>query len=193
MGIVSPDVRLPFEAREVIARLVDGSRFNEFKPTYGTTLVTAWAEVHGFPIGILANNGVSVNGCPSRLAEYRACADRTLLSRQVIFPDTANKATQFIEICERRAVPLLYLHNVTGFMVGKKYEQEGIIKHGSKMINAVSNCEVPAISIIMGASYGAGNYAMCGRAYNPRFLFTWPNSKVAVMGTYLDTSTHTAD
>jgi acetyl-CoA carboxylase carboxyltransferase component len=111
----------------------------------------------------------------------------------VIFPDTANKATQFIEICERRAVPLLYLHNVTGFMVGKKYEQEGIIKHGSKMINAVSNSEVPAISIIMGASYGAGNYAMCGRAYNPRFLFTWPNSKVAVMGTYLDTSTHIAD
>eukprot|EP00029_Vermamoeba_vermiformis_P012429 TRINITY_DN7246_c0_g1_i1.p1 TRINITY_DN7246_c0_g1~~TRINITY_DN7246_c0_g1_i1.p1 ORF type:complete len:537 (+),score=178.41 TRINITY_DN7246_c0_g1_i1:38-1648(+) len=157
LGIVSPDVRLPFEAREVIARLVDGSRFNEFKPSYGSTLVTAWAEVHGFPIGIIANNGV-------------------------IFPDTANKATQFIEICERRVIPLLYLHNVTGFMVGKKYEHEGIIKHGSKMINAVANCELPAISIIMGASYGAGNYAMCGRAYNPRFLFTWPNSKVAVMG-----------
>lgn len=102
----------------------------------------------------------------------------------MIFPDTANKATQFIEICERRVIPLLYLHNVTGFMVGKKYEHEGIIKHGSKMINAVANCELPAISIIMGASYGAGNYAMCGRAYNPRFLFTWPNSKVAVMGTY---------
>jgi acetyl-CoA carboxylase carboxyltransferase component len=157
LGIVSADVKVPFEAREVIARLVDGSRFSEFKALFGTTIVTCWAHIHGFLVGILANNGV-------------------------IFPDTANKAAQFIEICERRHIPLLYLHNVTGFMVGKKYEHEGIIRHGSKMINAVSNADVPAISIIMGASYGAGNYAMCGRAYHPRFLFAWPNARVAVMG-----------
>jgi len=158
LGIVSVDVRRPYDAREVIARIVDGSRFHEFKPLYGNTMVTCWARIHGFLIGILANN----NG--------------------VIFSNTANKATQFIQLCDRRGIPLLFLHNVTGFMVGKKYEEGGIIKHGSHLINAVSNRSVPAISIIIGASYGAGNYAMCGRAYSPNFLFSWPCAKVAVMG-----------
>jgi acetyl-CoA carboxylase carboxyltransferase component len=158
LGIASSNVRVPFDSREVIARIVDGSRFSEFKPLFGPTIVTCFARVHGFPIGIIANN----NG--------------------VIFSDSANKATQFIDLCNQRSLPILFLHNVTGFMVGKKYEEGGIIKHGSKFINAVSNSGVPHISVIMGASYGAGNYAMCGRAYKPRFLFSWPNSKCSVMG-----------
>jgi acetyl-CoA carboxylase carboxyltransferase component len=157
LGVASADLRVPFEAREVIARLVDGSRFAEFKPLYGSSLVCGWAHLHGYPVGILANNGV-------------------------LFTDSANKGAQFIQLCNQTDTPLLFLQNITGFMVGRKYEQEGIIKAGAKMINAVSNSTVPAITIMMGASYGAGNYAMCGRAYAPRFLFSWPNHRIAVMG-----------
>ncbi|MBX3160156.1 MAG: acyl-CoA carboxylase subunit beta [Deltaproteobacteria bacterium] len=157
LGIASPDVKVPFDQREVIARIVDGSRFSEFKPLYGQTLVCGWAHLHGFPIGILANNGI-------------------------LFSESAQKGAQFIELCNQRDIPLLFLQNITGFMVGRKYEQEGIIKHGAKLINAVSNSTVPAITVMTGASYGAGNYAMCGRAYAPRFLFTWPNHRIAVMG-----------
>jgi len=157
LGIASPDVKVPYDAREVIARICDGSRFSEFKPLYGATLVCGWAHLCGFPVGILANNGI-------------------------LFSDSAQKGAQFIELCNQTDVPLLFLHNITGFMVGKKVEQEGIIKHGAKLINAVSNSTVPAITIMTGASYGAGNYAMCGRAYAPRFLFTWPNHRIAVMG-----------
>jgi len=156
-GIASPDLRVPFDQREVIARIVDGSRFSEFKPLYGQTLVCGWAHLHGYPIGILANNGV-------------------------LMSDSAQKGAQFIELCNQSHVPLVFLQNITGFMVGRKYEQEGIIKHGAKLINAVSNSTVPAITIMTGASYGAGNYAMCGRAYAQRFLFTWPNHRIAVMG-----------
>jgi acetyl-CoA carboxylase carboxyltransferase component len=157
LGIASADVRVPFEAREVIARLVDGSRFHEFKPAYGQTLVTGFARLHGFPVGILANNGV-------------------LLS------ESAGKGAQFIELCNQQDTPLLFLQNITGFMVGRKYEEEGIIRNGAKLINAVSNSTVPAFTVMIGGSYGAGNYAMCGRAYEPRFLFTWPNHRIAVMG-----------
>jgi acyl-CoA carboxylase subunit beta len=157
LGIASPDIKVPFDQREVIARIVDGSRFSEFKPLYGTTLVCGWARLHGHPIGILANNGI-------------------------LFSESAQKGAQFIELCNQSDVPLVFLQNITGFMVGRKYEQEGIIKHGAKLINAVSNSTVPAITIMTGASYGAGNYAMCGRAYAPRFLFTWPNHRIAVMG-----------
>ena len=157
LGIASPDVKVPFDQREVIARMVDGSRFSEFKPLYGSTLVCGWAHVHGFPVGILANNGI-------------------------LFSESAQKGAQFIQLCNQSSVPLVFLQNITGFMVGKKYEQEGIIKDGAKLINAVSNSTVPAITIMTGASYGAGNYAMSGRAYAPRFLFTWPNHRIAVMG-----------
>ncbi|MEL6180211.1 MAG: carboxyl transferase domain-containing protein, partial [Myxococcota bacterium] len=157
LGIISPDVKIPYEAREVIARITDGSRFTEFKPEYGPTLVTGWAEIHGYKVGILANNGV-------------------------LFAESAEKGAQFIQLCNQVDVPLLFLQNITGFMVGGKYEQEGIIRAGAKMINAVSNSTVPAITIMTGASYGAGNYAMSGRAYRPRFLFTWPNHRIAVMG-----------
>jgi acetyl-CoA carboxylase carboxyltransferase component len=157
LGIVSPDVRVPFDAREVIARLVDGSRFHEFKPEYGATLVTGWASVHGYPVGLLANQGV-------------------------LFSESAEKGAQFIQLCNQKDVPILFLQNITGFMVGSRYEQGGIIKHGAKLINAVSNSTVPAITLMMGASFGAGNYGMCGRAYAPRFLFSWPNHRIAVMG-----------
>ena len=157
LGIASSDIRVPFDQREVITRIVDGSRFSEFKPLYGRTMLCGWAHIHGYPIGILANNGT-------------------------IFSEAARKGAQFIELCNQVDVPLLYLQNTTGFMVGKKYEQEGIIKNGAKLINAVSNSKVPAITIMTGASYGAGNYGMSGRAYQPRFLFTWPNHKIAVMG-----------
>ena len=157
LGIASSDVRIPFDAREVIARIVDGSRFSEFKPLYGPELVCGWAHVHGYPVGILANNGILFTAC-------------------------ANKGAQFIELCNQSSIPLLYLQNIVGFMVGKKYEEEGIIKAGAKMINAVSNSTVPSITIMTGASYGAGNYAMAGRAYRPNFLFTWPNHRIAVMG-----------
>jgi acetyl-CoA carboxylase carboxyltransferase component len=157
LGIAYPDVKVPFDQREVIARIVDGSRFSEFKPLYGQTLVCGWAHIHGFPVGILGNNGI-------------------------LMSESAQKGAQFIELCNQRHIPLLFLQNITGFMVGRKYEQEGIIKHGAKLINAVSNSTVPAITVMTGASYGAGNYAMCGRAYAPRFLFTWPNHRIAVMG-----------
>jgi acetyl-CoA carboxylase carboxyltransferase component len=157
LGVVSADPRTPFNIKELIMRFVDGSEFHEFKPEYGTTLICGYAEVGGNKIGILGNNGV-------------------------LFSESANKGAQFIQLCNQNDTPLLFLQNITGFMVGRKYEEEGIIKHGAKMINAVSNSKVPAITIIVGSSYGAGNYAMCGRAYKPRFLFSYPNSKIAVMG-----------
>ncbi len=157
LGLVPTDPKVPYDAREVIARIVDGSRFSEFKPLYGTTLVCGWAHIHGFPVGILANNGI-------------------------LFSESSQKGAQFIQLCNQQSIPLLFLQNITGFMVGKKYEQEGIIKHGAKLINAVSNSTVPAITIMTGASFGAGNYAMMGRAYSPRFLFTWPTHRIAVMG-----------
>ena len=157
LGIASADHRIPFDAREVIARVVDGSRFDEFKPLYGTSLVTGWASVHGYPVGILANNGV-------------------------LFSEESEKAAQFIQLGNRIDTPLLFLQNTSGYMVGKAYEQGGIIKDGSKMINAVANSTVPAITVMIGGSFGAGNYGMCGRAYEPRFLFTWPNHRIAVMG-----------
>jgi acyl-CoA carboxylase subunit beta len=158
LGIVPPDLRIPFDPREVIARVVDGSEFDEFKALYGSSLVTGWATLHGYPIGILAN------------------------ARGVLFSEESQKATQFIQLANRSDTPLLFLHNTTGYMVGKRYEEGGMIKHGSMMINAVSNSTVPHISLLIGASYGAGHYGMCGRAYDPRFLFAWPSAKAAVMG-----------
>jgi acetyl-CoA carboxylase carboxyltransferase component len=158
IGIVPPDLRIPFDPREVIARIVDGSDFDEFKPLYGGSLVTGWARLHGYPVGILAN------------------------ARGVLFSEEAQKATQFIQLANRSDTPLLFLHNTTGYMVGRDYEAGGMIKHGSMMINAVSNSTVPHISLLIGASYGAGHYGMCGRAYDPRFLFAWPSAKSAVMG-----------
>lgn len=158
IGIVPADLRIPFDPREVIARIVDGSDFDEFKPLYGSSLVTGWARLHGYPIGILAN------------------------ARGVLFSEESQKATQFIQLANRSNTPLLFLHNTTGYMVGKDYEEGGMIKHGSMMINAVSNSTVPHISLLLGASYGAGHYGMCGRAYDPRFLFAWPSAKSSVMG-----------
>ncbi len=158
LGIVSGDLKVPFDPREVIARIVDDSEFDEFKPLYGTSLVTGWASLHGYPIGILAN------------------------ARGVLFSEESQKATQFIQLANTTDTPLLFLHNTTGYMVGREYEQGGIIKHGAMMINAVSNSKVPHLSVLMGASYGAGHYGMCGRAYGPRFLFSWPSAKSAVMG-----------
>jgi acetyl-CoA carboxylase carboxyltransferase component len=157
LGIGSLDVRKPFDVREVIARIADGSRFEEFKTNYGTTLVTGWAHLHGYPLGIVGNNGI-------------------------LFSDSSQKAAQFIQLCNKIDVPILFLQNITGYMVGTQYEQGGIIKDGAKMINAVSNSTVPMFTVMIGSSYGAGNYGMCGRAYDPRFLFTWPNHKIAVMG-----------
>ena len=164
LDLIPEDLKEPFDPREVIARVCDGAgpgngvAFDEFKPLYGTSLVTGWAKVHGHPVGILAN------------------------AQGVLFSEEAQKAAQFIQLANQVDVPLLFLHNTTGYMVGAEYEQGGIIKHGAMMINAVSNSTVPHISIMMGASYGAGNYGMCGRAYDPRFLFTWPSAKSAVMG-----------
>ncbi len=158
LGLVPTDPRVPFDPREVIARIVDGSRFDEFKPGYGTSLVTGWADLHGYPVGILAN------------------------ARGVLFSEESQKATQFIQLANSADTPLLFLQNTTGYMVGARYEQGGIIKHGAMMINAVSNSRVPHLTVNLGASYGAGNYGMCGRAFDPRFLFTWPNAKSAVMG-----------
>ncbi|MEU4696322.1 acyl-CoA carboxylase subunit beta [Nonomuraea dietziae] len=158
LGIVPEDLKIPFDPREVIARIVDGSEFEEFKPLYGASLVTGWARLHGYRIGILAN------------------------ARGVLFSQEAQKATQFIQLADRSRTPLLFLQNTTGYMVGREYEQGGIIKHGAMMINAVSNSTVPHLTVVMGASYGAGNYGMCGRAYDPRFLFAWPSAKSAVMG-----------
>ncbi|HEY1282295.1 MAG TPA: carboxyl transferase domain-containing protein [Acidimicrobiales bacterium] len=157
LGIPSADVRVPFDGREVIARIVDGSRFEEFKPLYGGTLVCGWAFIHGFPIGILANNGI-------------------------LFSEEAQKGASFIQLCDRIDVPLLFLQNITGFMVGTRYEHGGIIKDGAKLINAVSNSSVPHFTVMVGASYGAGNYGMAGQGYDPRFIFTWPNHRIAVMG-----------
>jgi acetyl-CoA carboxylase carboxyltransferase component len=164
LDLIPTDLKEPFDPREVITRIVDGASerngrpFDEFKPLYGTSLVTGWAQLHGHPIGILAN------------------------AQGVLFSEEAQKATQFIQLANQSDTPLLFLHNTTGYMVGKEYEQGGIIKHGAQMINAVSNSSVPHLSVIMGASYGAGNYGMNGRAYDPRFLFTWPSAKSAVMG-----------
>jgi acetyl-CoA carboxylase carboxyltransferase component len=158
LGIVPQDLKIPFDPREVIARIVDGSEFDEFKPLYGTSLVTGWAALHGYRVGILAN------------------------ARGVLFSEESQKATQFIQLSNQSGIPLLFLQNTTGYMVGASYEQAGIIKHGAMMINAVSNSAVPHLTVVMGASYGAGNYGMCGRAYDPRFLFSWPSAKSAVMG-----------
>jgi acetyl-CoA carboxylase carboxyltransferase component len=157
LGIASADVKVPFDALEVIARLVDGSRFHPFKPAYGSTLICGFAEIGGWRVGILANNGV-------------------------LFSESANKGAQFIQLCNQTDTPLLFLQNITGFMVGRAVEEGGIIKNGAKLINAVSNSTVPAITLMIGGSYGAGNYAMAGRAYEPRFLFAWPNHRIAVMG-----------
>lgn len=156
-GALPSDSKIPFDIREVIARIVDGSKFHEFKSLYGKTLVTGFAHIWGMPVGIIANNGV-------------------------LFSESAQKAAHFIELCEQREIPLIFLQNITGFMVGKKYEQEGIAKHGAKMVMAVSNARVPKFTVIIGGSYGAGNYGMCGRAYSPRQLWMWPNARISVMG-----------
>jgi 3-methylcrotonyl-CoA carboxylase beta subunit len=156
-GIISPDAKKPFDVHEVIARIVDASRFHEFKPLYGTTLVTGFAHVHGMPVGIVANNGI-------------------------LFSESALKGTHFIELCCQRGIPLLFLQNITGFMVGRKYESGGIAKDGAKMVTAVSCAKVPKLTVILGGSFGAGNYGMCGRAYSPRFLWMWPNARISVMG-----------
>jgi len=157
LGVVSHDHRTPFEIKEVIARLVDGSRFHEFKPRYGTTLVCGFARLHGYSVGILANNGI-------------------------LFSESALKGAHFIQLCNERRIPLLFLQNVTGFMVGRDYEHGGIAKDGAKLVNAVSNSTVPKFTVIVGGSFGAGNYGMCGRAYQPRLLFMWPQAKISVMG-----------
>ena len=156
-GIIPRDTRKPYDVREVIARVVDGSRFDEFKPRYGTTLVTGFARLYGMPVGIVANNGI-------------------------LFGESALKGAHFIELCSQRGVPLVFLQNITGFMVGQRYENEGIAKHGAKMVTAVATTQVPKITMLLGGSFGAGNYGMCGRAYSPRFLWMWPNARISVMG-----------
>ena len=156
-GIVPQDTRYPYDVREVIARLVDGSELTEFKPLYGKTLICGFARIHGYPVGILANNGI-------------------------LFSESALKGTHFIQLCNRRGVPLLFLQNISGFMVGRKYEHAGIAKDGAKMVNAVATATVPKLTVVIGGSFGAGNYAMCGRAYGGRFLWTWPNARISVMG-----------
>jgi 3-methylcrotonyl-CoA carboxylase beta subunit/propionyl-CoA carboxylase len=156
-GIVNLDLRKPFDVREVIARIVDGSRFDEFKERYATTIVCGFARLHGFLIGLVANNGV-------------------------LFSESALKATHFIELCNLRRIPLVFLQNITGFMVGKQYERGGIAKDGAKMVHAVANSVVPKFTVIIGGSFGAGNYGMCGRAYEPRLLWMWPNARISVMG-----------
>jgi len=156
-GIVPGDLRTPYDIREVIARIVDGSRFDEFKARFGETLVTGFAHVMGCPVGIVANNGV-------------------------LFSESAIKGAHFVELCSQRRIPLVFLQNITGFMVGRKYENEGIARHGAKMVTAVATTNVPKITMLVGGSFGAGNYGMAGRAYSPRFLWTWPNSRISVMG-----------
>lgn len=156
-GIIPKDARQPFDIREVIARIVDGSDFDEFKALFGTTLICGFARLFGYPIGIVANNGI-------------------------LFGESAQKGAHFIELCGQRKIPLIFLQNITGFMVGKQYESAGIAKHGAKMVTAVASVQVPKLTVLIGNSYGAGNYGMCGRAYDPRFLFTWPNSRISVMG-----------
>jgi 3-methylcrotonyl-CoA carboxylase beta subunit len=157
LGVVSADLRKPYDAREIIARIVDGSRFHEFKELYGSTLVTGFAHVHGHPVGILANNGI-------------------------LFSESALKGAHFIELCDQRRTPLVFLQNITGFMVGRDYEAGGIAKHGAKMVTAVSTARVPKLTVIVGGSFGAGNYGMCGRAYSPRLLWMWPGARISVMG-----------
>ena len=157
LGIVNENLRVPFDMREVVARVVDGSRFEEFKPLYGPTLITGWTSILGYPIGVLGNNGP-------------------------LMSESSEKGAQFIQLCNQIDVPMMFLHNITGFIVGTDFEHQGITKHGSKMINAVANSTVPHISVIVGASYGAGNYGMSGRAYGTRFSYTWPTAKIAVMG-----------
>ncbi|RUO74096.1 methylcrotonoyl-CoA carboxylase [Pseudidiomarina sediminum] len=156
-GIVGTDLRKPYDVREVIARVVDDSDFDEFKQNYGNTLVTGFARIHGYPVGIVANNGI-------------------------LFSESAQKGAHFIELCAQRKIPLVFLQNITGFMVGKKYEAEGIAKHGAKMVTAVSCAQVPKFTVLIGGSYGAGNYGMCGRAYDPTLMFMWPNARISVMG-----------
>lgn len=156
-GVVETDARKPYDAREIIARLVDGSRFDEFKPLYGSTLVTGFARLHGFPVGVIANNGI-------------------------LFSESAQKGAHFIELCSQRKTPLIFLQNITGFMVGKSAEAGGIAKDGAKLVTAVSTANVPKFTVVVGGSYGAGNYGMCGRAYGPRFMFMWPNARISVMG-----------
>ncbi|HYZ24272.1 MAG TPA: carboxyl transferase domain-containing protein, partial [Rhodopila sp.] len=156
-GVVPTDVRTPYDVREVIARLIDGSDFEEFKRLYGTTLVCGFAYLYGYPVGIIANNGI-------------------------LFSESSLKGAHFIELCSQRNIPLIFLQNITGFMVGRKYESGGIAKDGAKLVTAVSTTAVPKLTLIIGGSYGAGNYGMCGRAYDPRFLFMWPNARISVMG-----------
>ncbi len=156
-GVIPTDPRQPFDIHEIIARIVDGSILDEFKPLYGTTLVCGFAHLYGYPVGIIANNGI-------------------------LFGESALKGTHFIELCTKRNIPLIFLQNITGFMVGSKYETAGIAKHGAKMVMAVANANVPKFTVIVGGSFGAGNYAMCGRAYDPRFLWSWPNARISVMG-----------
>ena len=157
LGFVSEDLRSPFDIREVISRVTDGSYFEEFKPLYGPTLVCGWATIHGYPVGILGNNGA-------------------------LFSESAEKGAQFIQLCNQIDVPLVFLHNITGFIVGTDFEQGGITKNGSKLINAVANSTVPHITVILASSYGAGNYGMSGRAFGTRFTYIWPLAKIAVMG-----------
>lgn len=156
-GLIPQDVNLPFDVREVIGRIVDDSAFHEFKRDYGTTLVTGFAHIDGHPVGIVANNGI-------------------------LFSESSLKGAHFIELCDQRGIPLLFLQNISGFMVGRDYEAGGIAKHGAKMVTAVASTRVPKITLIIGGSFGAGNYSMCGRAYSPRFLFMWPNARISVMG-----------
>jgi 3-methylcrotonyl-CoA carboxylase beta subunit len=156
-GVVPTDLRQPYDVREVIARLVDGSEFDEFKQNYGTTLVTGFAHLHGMPVGVIGNNGV-------------------------LFSESALKGAHFIELCCQRGIPLVFLQNITGFMVGRKYEAGGIAKDGAKLVMAVATAKVPKLTVIIGGSFGAGNYGMCGRAYSPRFLWMWPNARISVMG-----------
>ncbi len=157
LGVVPADLRTPYDIREVLARLVDGSRFDEFKARYGTTLVCGFCHIHGIPAGIIANNGV-------------------------LFSESALKGAHFVELCSQRRIPLVFLQNITGFMVGQKYEADGIAKHGAKLVTAVATTAVPKVTVLVGGSFGAGNYGMCGRAYDPRFLWTWPGSRISVMG-----------
>lgn len=157
LGVVPADLRTPYDIREVLARLVDGSRFDEFKARYGTTLVCGFCHIHGIPVGIIANNGV-------------------------LFSESAQKGAHFVELCSQRQIPLVFLQNITGFMVGQKYEADGIAKHGAKLVTAVATSAVPKVTVLVGGSFGAGNYGMCGRAYDPRFLWTWPGSRISVMG-----------
>ncbi|WP_374964919.1 carboxyl transferase domain-containing protein, partial [Spongiibacter tropicus] len=156
-GVIPRDSRKPFDVREVIARIVDGSDFDEFKALFGTTLVCGFARLYGYPVGIVANNGI-------------------------LFSESAQKGAHFIELCAQRKIPLIFLQNITGFMVGKQYEAGGIARHGAKMVMAVACAQVPKFTVVIGGSYGAGNYGMCGRAYEPRFMYMWPNARIGVMG-----------